>query len=264
MKRFRGLLLAAALFAPASAIASTVLYDQDFESPTGFVNNGADLSQQSVNSLYANQPAGFVFAQDFTVETLRVGGTQAFGVGYVDNQNIAGNYMLGMLSGVQNDLLGLAFNVGAFDFLNLRLDITSVDLSCCGGQFVPNGDPSATPIFRFSLYDNPGGAAGVGAGAALDFFDVVGLANPSNNVLLFSEATGGLDATGSTNGNVILRIDLLQGGYAGFDNLRVVASNTEGDVGAIPEPGTWAIMILGFAAVGAALRQRASGAARQA
>jgi len=261
MKRLRELVIVAALLAPASAMASTVLYDQDFENPTGFVNNGADLSQQSVNSLYGNQPPGFVFAQDFTVETLRVGGNLAFGAGYVDNQNIAGNYMLGMLSGAQDDKLGLAFNVGAFDFLNLRLDITSVDLSCCGGQFVPNGDPSATPIFRFSLYDNPGGAPGVGAGAALDFFDVEGLANPSNNVLLFSEATGGLDATGSTNGNVILRIDLLQGGYAGFDNLRVVASNIEGDVGGVPEPSTWALMIGGFGLAGGALRRRRAVAA---
>lgn len=261
MKQLPILALAAALALPTGALASTVLYEQDFENPAGFVNNGKDLDSSSVNSLYANQPPGFVFAQDFTVETLRVGGTLAFGQGYIDNQNIAGNYMLGMLSGAQNDLLGLAFNVGEFDFLNLRLDITSVDLDCCGGQFVPNGQPSATPIFRFSLYDNPGGGAGVGTGQALDFFDVEGLANPSNNVLLFSEATGGLDATGSTNGNVILRIDLLQGGYAGLDNFRIVASNIEGDVGGVPEPGAWALMIAGFGLAGGALRRRRAVAA---
>ncbi len=54
--------------------ASTVLYVQTFENPTGFVNDGGDVNIfRSVNQLYGNQPAGFTFAQQNTVETLRVG-----------------------------------------------------------------------------------------------------------------------------------------------------------------------------------------------
>ena len=79
----------------ASAQASVLLYKQNFESPVGYVNNGNDVSIQSVNSLYPNQPPGFVFSQQFTVETLRVGGN-AYGVGYQDPQAKAGNYVLGI------------------------------------------------------------------------------------------------------------------------------------------------------------------------
>lgn len=259
MKILAGTALAAAMaLASVSAVAQTTLYDQNFESPNavpGYVNNGQDVSGQTVNSLYGGQPAGFQFAQDFTVETLRIGGNLSFGgQGYDDPAGIAGQYVIGMLSSAQDDLLGLSFNVGSFDFLNLRADVSSIDLSCCGGFFVPIGDPSSIPIFRFSLFDNPAGGTGVGTGLALDSFDVTGLINPSRNSLLFYEALGGLDATGSTNGNVILRIDLLQGGYAVFDNLRVVASDVEGDVGAVPEPSSWAMMILGFWGLGASLR----------
>ncbi len=260
MKILAGTALAAAMvLVSVSAGAQTTLYDQNFESPNispGFINNGQDVSGQTVNDLYGGQPAGFQFAQDFTVETLRIGGNLSFGgQGYADPAGIAGQYVIGMLSSAQDDLLGLSFNVGGFDFLNLRADISSIDLSCCGGFFVPIGDPASIPIFRFSLFDNPGGGTGIGTGVALDSFDVTGLINPSRNSLLFFEALGGLNATGSTNGNVILRIDLLQGGYAVLDNLRVVASNVEGDVGAVPEPATWAMMLLGFGAIGATLRR---------
>lgn len=260
MKLLTSTVIAAALtLAPAYAGAQTLLYNQNFESPNVPPTfNSADVSSETVNSLYGGQPAGFSFAQDHTVETLRIGGSGAFGVGYSDPAGTGGGYVIGFLSSLQDDLLGLSFNVGTFDFLNVRADISSIDLSCCGGEFVNNGDPSSIPIFRFSLFDNPGGGLGVGSGAALDFFDVIGLANPSNSIFLFSEALGGLDATGSTNGNVILQIDLRQGGYAALDNLRVVASNTKGqiDVPGIPEPATWAMMIMGFGAMGTIIRRR--------
>lgn len=55
--------------------ATLVLYDQDFENPAGFVNNGGDVNIfRSVNTLYGNQPSGFTFAQAFTVETLLING----------------------------------------------------------------------------------------------------------------------------------------------------------------------------------------------
>jgi hypothetical protein len=246
----------ALVLAPAAAEAQVLLYQQDFEHPVGFVNNGADLSQQPVNTLYAAQPVGFVFSQANTVETLRIGGTLAFGQGYSDPSGAFGQYTLGMLSSVQDDRLGLAFNVGSFDFLNVRVDFSQIDLSCCGAPFVPDSNPPA-PIFRFSLFNNPLGLPGLGSGPVLDSFDAAGSPNATNRILSFSQALGGLDATGSTNGNVILQLDLLQGGYAAFDNIRVVASNREGQVElGVPEPAAWALLIMGFGAVGGALRRR--------
>ena len=42
-----------------------------------------------------------------------------------------------------------------------------------------------------------------------------------------------------------------------IDNLSVTADLTNGGgVGGVPEPGTWALMILGFGAAGASLRRR--------
>ena len=111
------LFLVAAALPPNVPAATIVLYDQDFENPAAFVNNGGDVNIfNEVNTLYGNQPPGFVFTQAFTVETLLITGTQAFGTGYSDPSGIGGNYAVSMLSTVQNDLLGLAFNVNGFNF----------------------------------------------------------------------------------------------------------------------------------------------------
>lgn len=139
----------AAALCVSSIQAAVVLYDQNFESPAGFVNDGGDVNIfRTVNQLYGNQPAGFTFAQNFTVETLLITGTQAFGTGYSDPAGTGGNYALGLLSSAENDLLGLSFNVGANQFLNFRLNISSIDLSVFGGPFVPA--TGAAPVFEFT------------------------------------------------------------------------------------------------------------------
>jgi hypothetical protein len=242
-----------AMFVASTVQATVVLYNQDFENPTGFVNDGVDVNiYKSVNTLYGNQPTGFTFAQQYTVETLLITGNQAFGHGYSDPSGKGGNYALGMLSSVQNDLLGLSFNIGSNKFLNASLDISSIDLSGWGGPFVPSG---AVPLFEFTLYDNPSAATGLGSGTILDSLQVSGKAS-EKDVFDWTEALLALDATGNTNGNVTLRIDLLQGGYAAMDNFRIAASDSAGDVGSVPEPGTLGLLGLGVVAMAFA-RQRA-------
>ncbi|MFO0960477.1 MAG: hypothetical protein U0800_24095 [Isosphaeraceae bacterium] len=224
--------------------ADVILLDQNFESPNGFVNDGGDINiNRTVNQLYANQPAGFTFAQAFTVETLHITGNQAFGTGYSDPQHIGGNYCLGMLSTVQDDLLGLSFNMQGQAYLNFRLDISSIDLDRFGGPFNPAG---SVPVFEITLFDNPSGATGLsGNGRILDVVRITGVASSARNVFNWAERTVALNGTGSTNGNVTIRIDELNtlgSGYAALDNFLIVASNT---AYAVPEPSTLTLHALG-------------------
>jgi len=254
MKSISSLLVAGLFVAASGAHAATTLYTQNFEAPVNFVNDGGDINiYRTVNDLYGNQPAGFTFAQPYTDETLRVGGTDAFGIGYKDPQHIAGNYVVAMLSDAQNDLLSMSFSVGNFQFLNFGLDISSIDLDRFGGPFVPGG--GAAPQFRFSLYDNPTGVTGLsGNGVLLDSATATGVAGPNKYTFDWRHEVLGLNAAGSVNGNVTLQIDLLSGGYAAMDNFVVVASNEKGVIPGVPEPGSWLLMGLGLATL--ALRAR--------
>lgn len=254
MKRFAGSLslsLVLAVLLANIAGAATVLYVQDFENPTGFVNDRGDVNlYNSVNMLYGNQPSGFTFAQQFSIETLLITGTRAFGHGYSDPAGIGGNYCLGMLADLNSDLLGLAFNVGNKQFLNLKIDISSIDLSVFGGPFVFN---NAIPRFEFTLFDNPSGVVGLTGPTTLDVKQVSGVSS-ARDVFVWTEAIVPLDASGNTNGNVILRIDLLSGGYAAFDNMRIAAADIPGDLGTtVPEPSS---LIIGATIVALCVARR--------
>lgn len=239
-----------------------VLYRQDFENPVGFVNDGGDVNiSRNVNQLFGGQPAGFTFAQAFTVETLNIGGTAAHGVGFSDPDGRGGDYALGMLSSVQNDLLALAFDVGNYEFLNFRVDISSIDLSTFGGPFVPA--VGAAPRFRFSLFDNPSGLAGLGSGAPLSFAEYVGTVAPNRFTFDWTNVVAGLSTAGNTNGKVLLQIDLLDGGYASMDNFVIAAARAINDVpeiddppSSVPEPATLPILVTAVLLMIAARRSR--------
>ncbi len=139
------------------------------------------------------------------------------------------------------DLLGLSFDTGGRDFLNFRLDISSIDVDRFGGPFVTNG---AIPEFEFTLFDNPSGTPNIGSGSILSTFRASGTAS-ARNVFDWTEVLAVLDASASTNGNVTLRIDLLNGDYAALDNLRITTSDTPGDIGDVDVPDPSTIIALG-------------------
>lgn len=242
-----------AILASSGAQAANItLYDQDFESPMGFVNGSgsgySDLSQQSVNSLYGGQPAGFSFAQSFTVETMLLTGSTAFGTGYNDLTGQGGNYAIGMLSTAQDDRLGLSFDVGTFDFFNFRIDISAVGLH--GGPGAPFGSETVAPEFRFTLYDNPTGANTIGSGTVLDTATMTGTTS-ALDTLDWTRDVFAFDTSSSTNGKVTLQIDLLSGGYAVFDNFLITASDDAGGgIPDVPLPGSLAFLGLGMGAIG--------------
>jgi hypothetical protein len=207
------------------ANAATTLYTNDFESPDGFADTtGRDVSQQTVSSLY--DLAGFSFQQTNTVETLEINGDVAFGGGYSDPSGTGGNYAIGMLSTVQDDKLSLTFDVGSFDFLNVFMDISAIDLDGVGGPFGVD-----QPIFRASLYDSPGGAFNINSpGTLLDQVDLTGTGTPSQSIFDWTRVVAPLSTEGNTDGNVTFMLDLRQSGYASFDNIRVDADEIAGVV----------------------------------
>lgn len=66
------------------------------------------------------------------------------------------------------------------------------------------------------------------------------------------------DASGNTNGNVILQIDRLSGGYAAMDNFFITASDNPGDVpgtAVVPLPPAIALMLGGALLLGGVARR---------
>ena len=165
-----GLSVGIASLASLSAQA-VVLFDENFDTPVGYIGDllNGDLSGpgQTVNSLH-----GTSFQNSFSVETLRISG----GTTFSDPSGTGGAYALGMLSSVQNDLVSAVFDARSFNFLNLNIDISAIDLDCCGGPF----NPTATliPEFELRLYDAPLGVFNLFApGTLLDSDTIIGTAS---------------------------------------------------------------------------------------
>ena len=106
-------------------------------------------------------------------------------------------------------MMDLPFDASTFDFLNVQIDLTNLDLECCGAPF-HSGNFDTTPGFQFSLFDDTGGL-GVGTGTLLDRKMFSPNAS-ARHVIDYSTFTFGLDASGLSDGIVTLQIDLLTGG----------------------------------------------------
>ncbi|MEH6538409.1 MAG: LamG-like jellyroll fold domain-containing protein, partial [Psychroserpens sp.] len=195
------------------------LYSNDFENPNITPVDdycAPDISVfQGINNLY-----GSGFQQIFTVETIRINGP---GNLYNDPSGQGGNYAIGIQQINQDDRLALTFDAQNKDFLNVKFDLSSSDAGGCEGPYGKH-----VPVMRLRLYDSPGGNFNINAsGTPLDQVDVTGTSNGATSYTFdWTTVMAGLDASGSTDGNVSLEFDLITAGaYAAFDNLEITASD---------------------------------------
>ena len=207
----------------AAGGASVVLYTNDFEHPNQplTITCGNSLDPIGINVLYGTPT--FMFAQVNTVEGVVLHDPQGL---YHNPSGQGGNFALGMLSTLQNDQLALTFPATGKPFLNVGLDLSSIDVQGCGGPF-----GTTTPVMQISLYDTATPAFNFGApGTLLDRGTITGVMAPDQWTFAWKFGVVGLDASHATAGHLTVLFDLLQSGYAAFDNLSIVASGTAGIV----------------------------------
>lgn len=203
-----------------------LLFENHFSAPnqTPMPNCGPDLDATLVNTLWGGTGTGTggggLWAQAFTVETILINGPDNT---YSDTLGIGGDYCAAMLSAIQDDKAALTLDCEALPFVNLYMDISSIDLIACGGPF-----GLAQPSFHITVFDSPGGVFDINApGIMLDQDTLYGAA-PGSDPYTFTWASvaTGLDVSASTDGNVTVMLDLLTSGYAAFDNIVINASAT--------------------------------------
>ncbi|KAA3623922.1 MAG: HYR domain-containing protein, partial [Bacteroidetes bacterium] len=208
---------------------AVTLYDNDFNTPNIAVidlpGGYEDLSSQSVNDLF-----GPGWQQIYTVETILINGPVNR---YTDPTGQGGDYAIGMLTSAQNDKVSLTFDVQGKDYLNVKFDLSAIDLFVNGNQQFG----VATPIMRVSLYDSPAGNFNISSpGTLLDQKDLTGTApGPHPSIFNWITVVAGMDASGSADGNVSIVFDLIQSGYASFDNLIIQASDEPAEEDVCPD-----------------------------
>jgi hypothetical protein len=198
-------------------LQSRVLYTNDFETPNVplMVDCPNSLDARGINFLYGT-PA-FQFNQVNSVEGVLISDPSKL---YKNPTGHGGKFALGMLSRFQNDQLSLTFAVTGKPFLNVGLNLSSIDVNGCGGPF-----GVAAPVMKVSLYETAGAVHNFAAqGKLLDEGMIVGQASPDAWTFAWKYGLVSLDATKATTSRVSVVFDLLESGYAAFDNLSIVSS----------------------------------------
>ena len=150
--------------------------------------------------------------------------------------------------------------------------LTLVSSFATGAQQNGSGAFASVGIGFYSSLTSLVGPSSFGSGlgarpADVDLGALVGVSGAFGSLLTPLNYISGSDlgtSTGTYNNSTIVSLGLTPGSYVyswgqgeTADSLTVQI----GDVGAVPEPSTWAMMLLGFAGIGAAMRRRRRGAA---
>ncbi len=214
--------------------------------------------------------AGVVFTDNFNTEN---GGVTALNWGSFNNFGVSegtvdivfsGDYSLNgggsfvdldgstRDGGVITTLNSFAFSAG--DVVSLTWEISGNQRGCCDSNddffagFIFGG---ATDIAGFSFTN---------FWAPANFGDYSGITGISSGDFVANDApwrTYGYTFQALTDGTLKLQF----GTNNSNDNVGPLLDNVSLSIGAVPEPATWAMMIMGFGAAGAMLRRRALTAA---
>ena len=203
---------------------TVLLFANDFSSPNQEIvgNCGPDLDATLVNTLWGGTGTGTggggLWAQQFTVETILINGPSGQ---YTDTEAIGGDFCVSMLSTINDDRAAFTLDCELLPFVNLYMDVSSIDLAACGGPF-----GLAQPSFHVSVYDTPSGVFDFGSlGVLLDEDTLFGVV-PSGDPFTFtwSSVSSGLSVAGSSNGMITVVLDVLSSPYMALDNIQIEAS----------------------------------------
>lgn len=233
------------------ASSCDLLYANDFETPnsgTLQITCGGSLDLRPINTLYgpcASLPAQTAcvsnpslnggarglaapasFKQTNTVEGVLYNiPPNACLQGYVQvPAGRGGNYGIGMLSVIQNDILSLTFNTLGRSSINIFFDMASLDSCGCG---VSSNVGLIAPRYRLVLVDDPTGNFPIesysGSPSILDQAFATGISPANISAISWSAQSIYLSTQGKSQ--VTLIWDLIDAPYSVFDNLFIVSND---------------------------------------
>lgn len=198
-----------------------LIYENDFENPLipVPVDCGSNLHiGDTVNAVFGTEQ--LAFRQVGTVETVIINSRWSSTIPYNDPQEIGGKYSIGMFGAVAQDLLALDFDTQGKSFVNVELDLSTIDVVGCRVPPFTGADA----ILRLTLLDSPGGGI-IFSGTVLDSADVTSPAAANAWTFDWTRSATALNASAATNGRVALVFNLLSPVYGTFDNLVIEASD---------------------------------------
>jgi hypothetical protein len=198
-----------------AAAQEITLYENDFEKPNQpvEVSCGNSLDQAGINETFGK--AGYNFIEQYSVETVVLHDPMGK---YSDQGSRNGDYALGMLGSVQDDKLAFRFDMQGQQYLNVAMDVSSIDVEGCGGPFGVE-----TPKFKVMLLEDADGEFNW-SNKKLDEKMLEGEASSDAWKFHWTRGTVALDAGEAKTGNIIVVFDLVTAGYAAFDNLKITAA----------------------------------------
>jgi len=218
----------------AGAAQAAVVFSDNFDTEGGgatVLNYGTAIGNFA-NWTVSEGTVDVVFSGDYSTE----GG----GV-YVDLDGSTSN--AGIITSIQS------FAVTAGQQVTLEWDIAGNMRDCCDanddffGAFVFAGPTSINGYQSF-------GAWGVSSGT--DYSNIIGISSSTGVAQNSPWQHYGLSFVAASAGTFQIQF----GNRNSFDNIGPLLDNVQLSVGAVPEPATWAMMIMGFGLAGAVLRRR--------